>query len=246
MSQTKPLAVITGAARRIGAEMARQFHQRDHNIALHFNHSKNEAKELADKLNSLRPDSCRIYQADLDKLDEVHSFCQQVRDDWQRCDVLINNASTFYPTPIGTIEAEHWHNLISSNVQAPLFISQAFADLLKQSRGSIINLSDINALKPAKEHTVYCIAKAGNNMLTLSLAKELAPEVRVNGIAPGSAMWPENANKEEIVSPEKLQAIPLQRLGGAESIVKTAIFLALDNDYISGQIISVDGGKSIV
>lgn len=242
-----PVVLITGAARRIGAEIAEQFHAAGFNIVLHCNSSVDHAESLAASLNTQRPQSVMVIAADLCKLDELNSLASDALAHWGRIDVLVNNASTFYPTPVGEITEQDWDDLMGTNLKAPLFLSQALAPALAESEGCIINLADVHGERPLSGHPVYCAAKAGNIMLTKSLAKELAPRVRVNGIAPGAILWPENEgelsdeNKDSI-----LRKVALRRLGKPEDIARTILFLATDAPYITGQIVAVDGGRSLV
>lgn len=245
------VALVTGAAKRIGAEIARQLHVVGFNVIVHYNQSSTMANELIDALNSNRENSAIGIQADLNDLSQVVNLAKQSEAQWNRLDLLVNNASSFYPTPIGKATDEDWDNLVNSNLKAPFFLAQALAPALKQSHGNIINIADIYAQQPLKKHSIYSIAKAGNIMLTKSLAQELAPEVRVNGIAPGAILWPEDYYKktEEQLSDENkekmLSQIPLQQRGQIQDITRTVIFLAKDAPYITGQVIAVDGGRSI-
>ncbi len=242
----KPVALITGAGRRIGAAMAAHLHQAGYRILIHYRSSAGEAEQLRDRLNQQQPESAHCLQADLADLTQVQQLATDALNIWQRVDVLINNASSFYPTAIGDITESDWQDLFSSNAQAPLFLSQALVPALKQQQGCILNIADIHAFKPLKQHTTYCMAKAANTMLTQSLARELAPEIRVNGIAPGAILWPE---QEAELSPgqqqEILNDIPLQRSGCEQDIAQTALFLIQQAPYITGQIIAVDGGRSL-
>ncbi|GAA5317596.1 MAG: pteridine reductase [Candidatus Pelagadaptatus aseana] len=240
------VALITGAARRIGAEIARQLHQRGLNIVIHCRQSTGDADTLRHSLNQQRPDSCQVVQADLSDNQQVIELAQQAKDCFGRLDVLINNASSFYPTPIGEGSEAQWDDLFASNAKAPFFLSQALAPELTKRGGSIVNICDIHADKPLGQHTIYCMAKAANVMLTQSLAKELAPDVRVNGVSPGAILWPEQEAELEPQGQQKiLRQIPLARTGKPHNIATTVTFLALDNDYITGQIIPVDGGRSL-
>lgn len=233
-------AIITGGAQRIGKAAAQRLHAQGYNLLLHYRNTS--TLELEKAFNALRPGSCRSVQADLNDEDAPTRICEAALENFGRIDVLINNASSFFPTPIGTADTTQWHDLINTNARAPFFLAQACYDALKINRGMIINMADIYAEQPKRNHTLYCMAKAANVMLTKSLAIELAPEVRVNGIAPGAALWPEScAPTNEQAS---LQGIPLGRIGGSEPIIDTLLFL-LSNPYITGQIIAVDGGKSI-
>lgn len=242
-----PVALITGGARRIGAEIARQLHAAGFNIVLHCNSSVDDAESLADALNSQRPESVQVMVADLCKLDEVNSLASRALAQWGRMDALINNASTFYPTLVGEITEQDWDDLMGTNLKAPLFLSQALAPALAETQGCIINLADVHGERPLSGHPVYCAAKAGNIMLTKSLAKELAPRVRVNGIAPGAILWPENEGELSEENKNKiLRKISLRRLGSPMDIARTILFLVTDAPYITGQIIAVDGGRSLV
>lgn len=235
--------LITGAANRIGARIARTLHQSGANLIIHYRHSDEAALSLAKELNALRADSTVTLQADLSDLAAIPTLAQNAADAFGKLDILINNASSFYPTAMGEINQQHWQDLMSSNFQAPLFLSQACHPYLRDSRGIIINMLDIYASTPLKNHSLYCCAKAANQMLVKSLALELAPEVRVNGIAPGAILWPEqsdaaNADTQQAI----LDQIPLGRTGNPESIAQTALFL-INNDYLTGEVIRVDGGR---
>ena len=243
----QPVALITGAARRIGATIAKYLHDEGYNLVLHYNNSSEDTQKLCDSLNQQRKNSCIALQADLREISSVEELGKKAIAHWQRLDALINNASSFYPTPVGEITPNDWQDLIGTNLQAPLFLSQACAPSLKLTKGCIINIADIHGERPLSRHTVYCIAKAGNIMLTKSLAKDLAPEIRVNGIAPGTILWPENAAEisdeiQEII----LKRIALKKIGDPTDIAKTILFLLKDAPYITGQIIAVDGGRNLV
>lgn len=237
-------ALITGASRRIGAVIARTLHDAGMNISLHYRGSKEEAEKLANELNQLRENSCVIHRLDLHKTGELSSLIDACQQHWGQLDLLVNNASSFYPTHVGKMTEQHWDDLIGSNLKAPLFLSQAAIPALKQTQGSIVNIVDIHAEKPMKNHTIYCSAKAGLAMMTKSMAKELGPEIRVNGVAPGAIMWPENELDAE-TQDEILNRTALKRSGMPEDIAATVLFLARDAHYITGQIIPVDGGRSI-
>ena len=236
--------LITGGAKRIGARIARTLHAQDMNLVIHFNTSSDDANELCSELNSIRNDSAIAIGANLTNQDEVESLINKVIERTGQLDVLINNASTFYPTPIEDITLDDWDNLVGTNLKAPLFLCKYAAPHIKKSKGSIINMVDIHASKPLKNHPIYGPAKSGLVMLTRSLAKDLAPEVRVNGIAPGMILWPENEPPEEIKQ-KVVNQIPLKRTGEPNDIEKTVLFLIADADYITGQIIAVDGGRGI-
>ena len=237
--------LITGAANRIGAQIARTLHESGANLIIHYRHSIKAALSLNEELNGLRANSAETMQAELSDLSNLSTLAQNAAETFGKLDVLINNASSFYPTPIGEINQQHWQDLMSSNFQVPLFLSQACYPYLRDSRGIIINMLDIYASAPLKNHSLYCCAKAANQMLVKSLALELAPEVRVNGIAPGAILWPEQSDAAETDAQKAiLDQIPLGRSGSPESIAQTALFL-INNDYLTGEIIRVDGGRLI-
>lgn len=240
-----PVALITGAARRIGACIAETLHGDGYNLILHYRGSASDANALAKKLNTIRANSVVTLQADLTDITSVRQLADVSKNQWQRLDLLVNNASSFYPTPLSEANLEQWDDLIGSNLKGPFFLSQALADPLREQCGCIINIADIHSDQPLAEHSIYCIAKAGNRMMTKTLAKELAPEVRVNGIAPGAIMWPENAAELTEQQKQKILAkVPLNRPGSPEDIAQTVRFLARSASYMTGQIISVDGGRS--
>lgn len=238
------VALITGAARRIGATIATTLHRNGANIAVHYRKSSADAEALVDRLNAERPDSAALFQADLNDTEALPSLVEKVIAWHGTLDVLVNNASSFYPTPPGEVTQAQWDDLVGSNLKAPLFLSQAALPALRETRGAIINLIDVHAQRPLRNHAVYGSAKAGLAMLTRSLAKDLAPEIRVNGVSPGAILWPENgmddATRESI-----LKQIPLARAGQPEDIAGCVLYLVKDATYVTGQIIAVDGGRSI-
>ncbi len=236
-------ALVTGAAKRLGAATARALHAEGMNLLLHYNKSEAEATALAAELNALRPDSAAIAQADLGNTQGLESLVKAALQ-WDGLDVLVNNASSFRPTPVGAITEDDWDDLVGSNLKAPLFLAQAAAVHLKKNHGSIVNMIDIHAYRPLREHTVYCAAKAGLVMLTLSLAKELGPEIRVNGVAPGPVLWPE-APMDAATKKSILEATALKRKGSPEDVAGAILYLVRDADYVTGQILAVDGGRSI-
>ena len=237
-------AFVTGSSKRIGAATVRLLHEANYNVIIHCRSSRQEADELANDLNKQRVNSANVIQGDLNDEKIYDTLIDQAYHFWGRLDVLINNASSFFPTPVGSITMENWDNLVNSNMKAPLFLSQAAIPYLKKTHGCIINMIDVHGQRPMKEHPVYCAAKAGLAMLTMSLAKELGPEIRVNGVAPGAILWPEsdmNEKTKNII----LERTSLKRPGQPLDIAKTILFLVKDADYITGQIIAVDGGRSI-
>jgi pteridine reductase len=235
------VVLITGGARRVGAEIARTLHAAGANILIHY---RSSAGALADEFNQARADSAAIHPAHLSNAEAPEKLVAAALLEFGRLDILINNASSFYPTPVGQITLPQWDDLIGSNLKAPLFLSQAAAPSLAKQRGLIINMIDVHALRPLKSHPVYSIAKAGLAMLTRALARELGPDIRVNGIAPGPVLWPEGDMDEELKR-EIIDKTALKRHGTPRDIARTALFLASDAPYITGQIIAVDGGRSI-
>ncbi|MEW8627899.1 MAG: pteridine reductase [Candidatus Thiodiazotropha sp.] len=237
-------ALITGAAHRIGAAIATELHNQGMNILLHYRNSKTEADKLKQQLEQQRPDSVRLARADLNDTSGLSELVDQARQINNRLDLLVNNASSFYPTPLDEATETDWDDLIGSNLKAPFFLSQAAAPLLREQQGSIVNLVDIHALRPLKSHPIYSVAKAGNAMLIKSLARELGPDVRVNGIAPGAILWPEQG-LSEATRQAILERTALKRPGSETDIVNTLLFLHRDAPYITGQIIPVDGGRTL-
>lgn len=238
------VALITGAARRVGAEIATQLHAAGADVCIHYRHSADDADALVARLNALRPDSAAVIQADLLDTASLPTLIDTVTNWRGGLDVLVNNASTFYPTPLGEVSEADWDDLVGSNFKAPLFLSQAAATRLRERRGSIVNIVDIHAQRPLSKHVVYSPAKAGLAMLTRALAKELAPDVRVNGVSPGAILWPESdmsaATKASI-----LDQVPLARAGAPGDIAGCVLYLVRDATYVTGQIVAVDGGRSI-
>jgi len=241
-----PVALITGGARRIGAEIARTLHAAGFNIAIHCRHSLKDANALANTLNTARAHSASVFSADLINKSEIDRLAKALKKKWGRLDALINSASSFYPTPLEEATEVQWDDLMGSNLKAPFFLAQAFAQSLQETEGCIINIADVHAERPLKHHAIYCAAKAGNIMLTKALARDLAPGVRVNGVAPGAIMWPESESELSAdQQAEILQRIPLQRAGEPSDIARTVRFLICDAPYITGQVLPVDGGRSV-
>ncbi len=234
--------LVTGAAQRIGAHIARNLHRHGANIALHYRSSRDSARRLASELEDLRGDSVELIQADLLNTPALCRVVERAAGRWKSLDVLVNNASAFYPTPLGGIEESNWDELIGSNLKAPLFLCQAAAPHLRKSRGCIVNMTDIHGLRALEKHSVYCVAKAGLVMLTKSLARELAPEIRVNALAPGAILPPVGHGE---IPEHASEAIPLQRCGTPDDIAAAVLFLVQPNSYVTGQVIAVDGGMSI-
>ena len=235
---------ITGAAKRIGKEIALTFKELGWNIIIHYNSSKNDAQVLADEINGNNPDSAITVQGNLDVKEDVEKVINEVRDAFPTIDLLINNASTFYPTPIEDISEEHWDKLVGSNLKGPLFLIKGLKDKLKESKGSIINITDTNLSKGVANYSIYSAAKAGLESITKGLARELAPDIKVNAIAPGAMLEPPDVTWTEEQKNKVISSIPLNRMGSEKDISEAVKFLAKSN-YITGQIIKVDGGRSL-
>jgi pteridine reductase len=238
------VVLITGGARRVGAEIVRAMHGAGARVLIHYRSSAAAAAELAEELNRARPGTAAVHGSDLLGPEAPENLVKAAIRAFGGVDVLINNASSFAPSSIGEITREQWNDLIGTNLQAPLFLAQAAAPSLAQRRGLIINIVDIHGLKPLKGYPVYSVAKAGLAMLTRSLARELGPEIRVNGIAPGPVLWPEHG-MDEALKHEIIGKTALGRHGSPADVARTALFLAKDAPFITGQIIAVDGGRSI-
>ncbi|CAC9446273.1 FolM Alternative dihydrofolate reductase 1 [uncultured Gammaproteobacteria bacterium] len=234
-------ALITGGAQRIGAQITKTLHAHGYNIVIHYRNSSQEAQTLADELNQLRANSATLIQAELSDLQALKTLANTIK----QLDVLVNNASVFYPTSMQNANENDWNTIINTNLMAPFFLSQSLSATLSKNKGCIINIVDIHAQRPLKNHAIYNISKAGLAMMTQTLAKELAPEIRVCGVAPGSILWPENQAKLNDEQKDKmLNKIPLSKQGSPEDIANTVLFLA-NSPYITGQIISVDGGRTL-
>jgi pteridine reductase len=237
-----PVALITGGAKRVGAAIARRLHEAGFDLALHYRSSVDEARALQAELESLRPGSILILQADLADLPATQALVPAVIARFGRLDALINNASSFYPTPLGDISLDQFDDLIATNARAPLFLAQAATPHLRASNGAIVNLVDIYADRPIPRYLPYCMAKAALVALTYGLARELGPEVRVNAIAPGNIIWSDNPEKAD--TPEMiLQRTALQRQGSPDDLAGAALFLIRDAGYVTGQVLRVDGGR---
>jgi pteridine reductase len=244
MNESDRVALVTGASRRIGAEIVRGLHAAGYQVLLHYHRSEEAARQLAGALNADRPDSVLALRADLDDTAALDELVRRAIDAWGHLDALVNNASTFYATPLGTVTESQWDALLGSNLKAPFFLCQAAAPHLASRQGAIVNLVDIYAERPLKGYPAYSIAKAGLAALTRSLAVELAPDVRVNGVAPGAILWPEQADGGQPQA-DILARIPLARSGSPGDIAGAVRFLLEGAPYITGQIIAVDGGRSV-
>ena len=236
--------LITGAAKRVGREMALSFFKKGWNVIIHYNSSTEEAQSLADKMNAQRKNSAFIIQANLDNAEDVIRLAETSLSLSGSIDGLINNASTFYPTPMGSFTEEHWDALMGSNLKAPLFLIQFLCDTLRKNKGFIINITDINVNKALTNHSIYLAAKSGLQTITQSLAKELAPDIRVNAIAPGAILEPPNTTWTKEQKDNIIKSIPMSRMGNEKDIADAAIYLS-EAEYVTGQILNVDGGKSL-
>ena len=235
---------ITGAAKRIGKEIALTFKELGWNIIIHYNSSKKDADDLANEINKDNPNSAKTVQGNLDIKEDVQKILSEVSETFPTIDVLVNNASTFYPTPIDEISEDHWERLIGSNLKGPLFLIQGLKEQLKSSKGSIINITDTNLSKGVPNFSIYSAAKAGLEAITKGLARELAPDIKVNAIAPGAMLEPPDVTWTEEQKNKVIENIPLNRMGSEKDIADAVSFLAR-SEYITGQIIKVDGGRSL-
>ena len=244
MDTNGKVALVTGGAQRIGAQIVRTLHAAGMRVAIHYHASAAAAEQLAGELDVLRPGSAVTVRGDLDDLGSAPGLVAAVEARFGRLDALVNNASRFYPTPLDTATAAQWDELMGSNLRAPFFLAQAAAPLLRAAGGCIVNLVDVHAQRPLKDHPIYCMAKAANAMMVMSLARELGPAVRVNGVAPGAILWPDrelsDAAKQEI-----LGRTALRRTGGMEDVARAVLFLVRDADYVTGQVLAVDGGRTV-
>ena len=240
------VVLVTGGAKRVGAAICRRLHNAGARLAVHYRSSGQEARALLDELNGERPDSAAVFRADLLDLAALPELVHAVTEKFGRLDALVNNASSFYATPLADVDERQWHDLLGTNLKAPLFLAQAATDELRRWHGAIVNIADIHAERPMHGHLLYSVAKAGLVALTRALAQELAPEVRVNGISPGVIVWPETAAWLDQEQRRKIVAHTLlKREGEPDDIAKTVAFLIQGAPYITGQIIAVDGGRTI-
>ncbi len=240
----RPVALVTGAAKRVGAVIACRLHAAGYDLVLHHRRATIEAGLLANELEAIRPASVLVLRAELGDIDRLPELVEKTIGRFGRLDALVNNASAFYPTPIGSVLSSQWDELFASNARAPFFLAQAAAPHLKLAQGAIVNLLDIYAERPLRDHAVYCMAKAAQATMTLALARELAPEIRVNGVAPGAVLWPE-AGKSQAEKQAQIERTPLQRAGTPEDVADAVRWLLQDARYTTGQIIRVDGGRSL-
>ena len=242
---TTKFIFLTGGAKRIGKTTCKYFHDQGFNIIFHYNSSVSEANEIKDSLNGIRKNSCFMLQADFNDQSSIEKLSQGVSEITDQLAVLINNASSFYPTPIENASMNDWNDLMATNATTPLFLVQALLPFLKKGKGCVINISDTLAPSGIKNFSLYAGAKSALEGITKSLSKELAPEIRVNAISPGAILWPEDEDLTEDQQKERLTKVPLGRIGRPEDISSLAVFLA-NAEYITGQVIKVDGGRSII
>ncbi|PZO62597.1 MAG: pteridine reductase [Pseudoxanthomonas suwonensis] len=245
MSSSAPVALVTGAARRIGAAIARRMHADGYRVLIHYGQSRSDATALAATLNALRADSADAVHADLADFDRLPELIAQTVGRFGRLDALVNNASTFFPTPFGSTTPQHWQTLFDSNVRAPFFLAQAAAPHLRASAGGIVNISDVYATRALPQHAAYTMSKAALEQMTRALAVELAPQVRVNAVAPGAILWPENG-KSDAECQAILQRVPQARTGSPEDIADAVGWLLGGAGYVTGEIIRIDGGRSVL
>ena len=236
------VALVTGGARRVGAQIVRTLHGAGAAVLVHRHRSRTDADALIAELDARRPGSAHAFALDLLDTARLPTLIEAAEQRFGRLDMLVNNASTFYPTPLGAITEAHWDDLVGSNLKAPLFLSQAAAPLLRRTQGLILNIVDIHGMRPLRQHPVYGVAKAGLIMLTRSLARELGPEVRVNAIAPGPVMWPEDGSADPARREKIVSRTLLKRSGSADDIARAALFFAADAPFVTGQVLPVDGG----
>lgn len=238
------VALVTGAAHRLGAAIARTLHGAGMNVAVHYRNSRDAAEALQAELNAMRPDSVALFSADLLATERLARLVDKVLTTWGRLDVLVNNASSFYPTPVDTATEADWNDLLGTNLKAPFFLSKAAARHLKACQGCIVNIADIHGERPLKDHAIYSVAKAGKIMLTKALARELGPEVRVNAVAPGAILWPERG-LDEVTRQRIILGTALKRQGTPQDIARAVLFLIRDAGYVTGQVLAVDGGRTL-
>jgi len=237
-------ALVTGAARRIGACIAETLHQRACNVFLHYHSSSGPVDQLAAKLNAIRPDSAFTIQADLSIPEDIDSLASQLKAKTASLDLLVNNAARFFPTVVGSTTAQQWDDLVNSNLRGPYFLTQALLAELTVAGGSVVNLLDVHATRPMHGHAVYSLAKAGLQMMTMALAKDLGPQIRVNGVAPGAILWPEQGSCSQ-EQQQILKKTIMGRAGEPQDIASAVVYLGLDAPYVTGQVLVVDGGRSL-
>jgi len=239
------VVLVTGGAKRVGAAIARRLHREGANVMLHYRGSEREANALRAELMAARAESVALVKADLLDIAELSEIVRNTLERFGRLDALVNNASAFFPTPVGEMTQANWESLIGANLRAPLFLSQAAAPHLKKTSGVIVNITDIHAERPLKNYVIYSVAKAGLEGLTRSLARELAPEVRVNGVAPGAILWPEDGSWDDLMRQRIVSHTLMKRTGDPDDVARAVYYLIAEAPYVTGQIIAVDGGRSV-
>jgi len=239
------VVLVTGGAKRVGAAIARRLHREGANVMLHYRGSEREANALRAELSAARADSVALVKADLLDIAELSEIVRNTLERFGRVDALVNNAAAFFPTPVGEMTQANWESLIGANLRAPLFLSQAAAPHLKKTGGVIVNITDIHAERPLKNYVIYSVAKAGLEGLTRSLARELAPEVRVNGVAPGAILWPEDGSWDDLMRQRIVSHTLMKRTGDPDDVARAVYYLIAEAPYVTGQIIAVDGGRSV-
>ncbi len=239
--ENNPVVLITGSAHRIGACIARHMHQQNYRVIIHYHSSSNAAQKLVDELNGQKADSADMLKANLSEPEAINELAVKAVQCFGQLDVLVNNASRFFPTPIGEVTLTQWDNLVNTNMRAPFLLAQALHAELKRNMGCIINITDVYGHRPLHDHPVYSMTKAALIMLTKSLSNEMGPEVRVNAVSPGAIIWPDSDISDERKK-EILDNTSLERIGGPDDIAETVVFLAAA-DYVTGQVIAVDGGR---
>jgi pteridine reductase len=243
---TRKVALITGAARRIGAAIARILHQNGIDVVLHYHQSEAEIKALCDEFNASRANSACIMRANLSEISELVPLIDKAAGAWGRLDILINNASQYYKTAVGKVTEQAWDGLMAANLKAPFFLSQAAVPYLEKHQGCIINLADIHSERPLKDYAVYSITKAGIAMLTKTMAKELGARVRVNAVSPGPIVWPEEENElTDELKRAVIDRTALKKEGSPNEIAKAVLYLVKDADYVTGHLLAVDAGRSL-
>ena len=246
MTDSAPVALVTGGARRLGAAIIRALHQRGFNVVIHYRNHESEAEQLIGQLNALRPDSAIGHRAELTEPPQVAALATAAQQRWGRLDALVNNASAFYPHPTASATLTDWDRIMNSNLRAPFLLLQHCLDALQCQGGCVVNLIDIYAERPLAEHPLYCASKAGLAMLTRSWARDLGPTLRVNGVSPGAILWPEHpAEQDDSHQQQIIDSTPLHRSGEASDIAGAVAWLVCDAPFVNGQIIAVDGGRSL-
>ncbi len=238
------VALITGGTRRIGAQIARALHREGMRLIIHYRSAIQDAHALQSILTEQRPDSVMLVKGDLLDIHKVTHLIREAINAFGRLDVIVNNASTFYPTPIGTATPAQWDDLMGTNMKAPFFLAQTAAPELRRTAGCIVNIADVYGERPLKDHVIYCAAKAGLIMLTRALARDLAPEVRVNAVAPGAILWPER-DTDQIAQQRLISRTPLKRMGTTDEVAETVLYLIRDATFVTGHVIPVDGGRMV-